>query len=615
MAGVRELKRKDDMIDHSKDWTNTGSFVNKPSKGWLHPNEQLHPGAGVCYRVRYVGCMEVLESMKSLNFETRTQIAKESINMVAESAGLKLKQSKKSSKIRALIGCEPLSMFTNCDVLVTITTAAIDIVAETGEAIAHHEMPGISFASGGEEETQDFVAYVAKDDTQRRACHVLECGQQLAQDVITTIGQAFELRFKMFLSEQQRIGRNVMRVEPAQFEKNSNNWGNDDEYYNDRPGARPPSPSMHDSRPSPSPTPPHPDYSIPPNNSSVKGGTAVYSSVRPQQRDSNLIDFSSDTNTLTNGNGVTRPDENYDTPRPAVLAGEGRHDDSLRPMNNGQNGTTRSYQNVTISQPPPQALPPPLQAYPKMAPVVSSSSTPPPAAAPAPPRSQPFTAPVARPQPVPVSVPLVPPAPAVVMATQFPPPPQHLLPHHVPQPVVQPHHPPQPMAAQHYPTQPMVSHHPPQTVVTHLSLANEQVSPSPTPGNAFDLAPVCRTLPRGAPQVPAPMPDIQVLPYNEPWFHGKISRQKCEELLREPGQFLVRESANSPGQFVLSGCQNGMVRHLLLVDPNGVVRTKDRTFSSIAHLIDFHVNNRLPISSNDTELELRVPLHVSRPLK
>lgn len=52
MAGVRELKRKDDMIDHSKDWTNTGSFVNKPSKGWLHPNEQLHPGAGVCYRVR-----------------------------------------------------------------------------------------------------------------------------------------------------------------------------------------------------------------------------------------------------------------------------------------------------------------------------------------------------------------------------------------------------------------------------------------------------------------------------------------------------------------------------------------------------------------------------------
>ena len=52
MAGVKELKKKDGMIDHSKDWTNTGSFVNKPSKGWLHPNEQLHPDAGVSYGVR-----------------------------------------------------------------------------------------------------------------------------------------------------------------------------------------------------------------------------------------------------------------------------------------------------------------------------------------------------------------------------------------------------------------------------------------------------------------------------------------------------------------------------------------------------------------------------------
>lgn len=45
-----------------------------------------------------------------------------------------------SSKIRALIGCEPLSMFTNCDVLVTITTAAIDIVAETGEVCMRHTL-------------------------------------------------------------------------------------------------------------------------------------------------------------------------------------------------------------------------------------------------------------------------------------------------------------------------------------------------------------------------------------------------------------------------------------------------------------------------------------------
>ena len=50
------------------------------------------------------------------------------------------------------------------------------------------------------QETLDFVAYVAKDSNNWRACYVLECGNGQAQDVITTIGQAFDLRFKQFLN-------------------------------------------------------------------------------------------------------------------------------------------------------------------------------------------------------------------------------------------------------------------------------------------------------------------------------------------------------------------------------------------------------------------------------
>lgn len=55
-------------------------------------------------------------------------------------------------------------------------------------------MPNISFASGGDADTLDFVAYVAKDRDNVRSCFVLECGGGLSQDVITTVGQAFELR-------------------------------------------------------------------------------------------------------------------------------------------------------------------------------------------------------------------------------------------------------------------------------------------------------------------------------------------------------------------------------------------------------------------------------------
>lgn len=42
-------------------------------------------------------------------------------------------------------------------------------------------------------------------------------------------------------------------------------------------------------------------------------------------------------------------------------------------------------------------------------------------------------------------------------------------------------------------------------------------------------------------------------------------------MLLSDGEFLVRESSNKEGQFVLSGMKGGLVVHLLLVDPEGVV--------------------------------------------
>ena len=40
---------------------------------------------------------------------------------------------------------------------------------------SQHEMPNISFASGGDSDTLDYIAYVAKDGAGCRACYVLEC--------------------------------------------------------------------------------------------------------------------------------------------------------------------------------------------------------------------------------------------------------------------------------------------------------------------------------------------------------------------------------------------------------------------------------------------------------
>jgi len=99
-------------------------------------------------------------------------------------------------------------------------------------------------------------------------------------------------------------------------------------------------------------------------------------------------------------------------------------------------------------------------------------------------------------------------------------------------------------------------------------------------------------------------PDV----YKEKWFHGKISRDEAELLLHHSGDFLVRESAKIPGQFILSGRSQDQYKHLLLVDPEGIIRTKDYEFDSIHHLISYHKSGNIPIVSADSELLLQTPV-------
>ncbi|XP_066991916.2 SHC-transforming protein 1 isoform X2 [Anabrus simplex] len=217
------------------------SFISKPARGWLHSDQQIAK-EGITYAVRYVGCLEILTSMKSLDFETRSQVAKECINRVCEAAGLKTadKKRKVEKRVQRAIAEQPLMEHAGANVNLTISSCSLVLTAlESGRVIAGHDMPRISFASGGDTDTLDFVAYVAKDLKDWRACYVLECGGGLAQDVITTIGQAFELRFKEFLTR------------PASITMCLN--GADRDYYNDLPGKIPPELG-------PPPVPPLPNF-------------------------------------------------------------------------------------------------------------------------------------------------------------------------------------------------------------------------------------------------------------------------------------------------------------------------------------------------------------------
>jgi len=63
----------------------------------------------------------------------------------------------------------------------------------------------------------DFIAYVAKDES-GRACFILECETGFAQDVIATIGQAFELRYREFIQKKRpQMNRYVFNVDHKTF--------------------------------------------------------------------------------------------------------------------------------------------------------------------------------------------------------------------------------------------------------------------------------------------------------------------------------------------------------------------------------------------------------------
>ncbi|EDV39142.1 uncharacterized protein Dana_GF24647 [Drosophila ananassae] len=380
----------------------SGSGNGATSDGCIYPDDVIM-GVGVAFNVRYTGCVEVKTSMKSLDFETRTQLARECINRVCEAAGLK---SAGKRRLCSFISDRPSMQHAGTNITINVSSRALTLSnVESGEVIANHNMPRISFASGGDNDTLDFLAYIAKNEDEWRACYVLECAGGQSEDLIVTIGKAFALRFNAL---------SRLNDPSADCNINQSCKENVKEYYNDLPNKLPPDlPDQQQQIP------------LQPHAPRV----AQLNLKKPRDRlSSNLIDLNS-------------PPPDQTTNKLAL----GHFD--------------------------------PLQATPSSAGPIR---------------------------------------------------------------------------------------------------------------DVFD-----------GPQCPLTA---------EIWFHAAISRPIAERLLHQDGDFLVRESQGKRGQYVLTGLEGKTPKHLLLIDPEGVVRTKDRIFESISHLINYHWVHALPIISEDSELVLRNPV-------
>ncbi|EPQ18208.1 SHC-transforming protein 3 [Myotis brandtii] len=470
--------------------------------------------------------------------------AMEAISRVCEAVpgakGAFRKRKPPSKMLSSILGKSNLQ-FAGMSISLTISTASLNLrTSDSKQIIANHHMQSISFASGGDPDTTDYVAYVAKDPVNRRACHILECCDGLAQDVIGAIGQAFELRFKQYLRCPSKVPALhdrfcmsivrgiVVQQPPAQrlsvrpgawndqcqsavlafaarklnvalvkfftqygslhvdiMQSLDEPWteeegdGSDHPYYNSIPNKTPPAGAFVDARPK----------------------------ARPHGPDS--APFSGKEQTYYQGRHVGEPfgEDWQQTP-----ARQGSLDTSSMP-----GGT-----------------------------------------APAAPTGE---------------------APTYVNTPHFPP----------------RAGPAAGNSAESSPRKDLFDMKP-----FEDALKNQSVGPVLSKAASVEcISPVS---PRA--------PDAKMLEElkAELWYQGQMSRKEAEGLLKRDGDFLVRKSTTNPGSFVLTGMHDGQAKHLLLVDPEGTIRTRDRIFDSISHLINHHLANRLPIVSAGSELCLQQPV-------
>uniref|UniRef100_A0A8B9G1M9 SHC adaptor protein 4 n=1 Tax=Amazona collaria TaxID=241587 RepID=A0A8B9G1M9_9PSIT len=409
----------------------------------------------------YMGCIEVLQSMRSLDFGTRTQVTREAISRLCEAVsgtnGAIKKRKPPVKFLSSVLGKSNLQ-FSGVDIKLTISTSSLTLInVDTQQIIANHHMQSISFASGGDPDTTDYVAYVAKDPVNQRACHILECPNGMAQEVINTIGQAFELRFRQYLKNPSSlVPSNESEAANANGSAGNSQEREDHEYYNEIPGKEPPTGGVLDMR----------------------------MKVQTNQRANSLAQCKKQYCLVsTSSSGITVHCLSQKTKKEATL---------LKPAYKIDLFEDPCYINTQT-----------LQSA-----VCTARGT------------------------------------ATIQTHGSP---------------------------------------------LHLPEAVQQSATSNTAGLCV-------------------LPQIKQQLKNEDCYHGKLNRKAAESLLVNDGDFLVRESTTSPGQYVLSGLQGGQAKHLLLVDPEGKVRTKDHIFDSVSHLIQYHMENNLPIISSGSEVSLKQPV-------
>lgn len=81
------------------------------------------------------------------------------------------------------------------------------------------------------------------------------------------------------------------------------------------------------------------------------------------------------------------------------------------------------------------------------------------------------------------------------------------------------------------------------------------------------------------------------------WYHGAVPRIEANNLLKEDGDFLLRESQNSPGDFVLSVKHDGNNKHFKInTNQVGQYKFEVEAFNTVVELVEAHYTRQQAVT-------------------
>lgn len=62
--------------------------------------------------------------------------------------------------------------------------------------LVKHDIAQVSFVCSGHEDTSNYIAYIAKDFTEWRACYVVKCDSETVQNILNAMDTTFQTKYK-----------------------------------------------------------------------------------------------------------------------------------------------------------------------------------------------------------------------------------------------------------------------------------------------------------------------------------------------------------------------------------------------------------------------------------